>query len=341
MGLTATATRVIWLFAIFAAAGLALNAYFDVAPEITEARDGAQERLALRLGARLTAPTFCWADDKVRVEAQNLGSETLELSELAFLVDGELTTTYYTDVEGVHNVSFWPPGDDADFNLTGWPEPDRVMLVLSVGTPAHATKTTCPVLTTIVVTPATATVYLNGTQQFTATGYDQHGNVMGAAFDWDATAGSITATGLFTAPSTGGSVTITASAEGVDGTAAVTVLREAHVDALATYKVGVPSSSFRKGVDTVEVRATIRDHESALVAGASVTIEYVDGNDVVQATRTGTTDANGVASVTYALPSNAAQGSWTARVTSVTGTHLDYVSANNVVTSVGYAVTAN
>ena len=193
---------------------------------------------------------------------------------------------------------------------------------------------------TITVSPSSATVPLNGTQAFTATMRDQYGNVnTTATLAWSATSGTITGSGLYTAPAVSGSATVTASANGKTGTAAVTVTREVHVDAMGTYKAGVASTSFRKGTDTVEVRVTVRDHEGVLVAGATVTVQYVDSNGAVAATRTATTSSTGVASVTYSLPNNAPQNGWVARVTGITGSGMTYNAATNVVTQVGFTVT--
>ena len=196
----------------------------------------------------------------------------------------------------------------------------------------------------ITVSPSSATVFLNLTQQLSATVYDAYNNVNSTSpVAWSATSGSVSGTGLYTAPSTGGSVTVTASSGGRSGTATVTVVREVHVDAMATYKNGVAASSFRKGQDTVEVRTTVRDHANNLVlGGASVTIEFVNPDGVVVHTASGTTDGAGIASVSYALPQNAKIGAnWVARVTTIGGTHLQYNSALNVVSSVTFAVTAN
>lgn len=193
---------------------------------------------------------------------------------------------------------------------------------------------------TVTVAPATATLNMNATQQFTATMRDQYGNVnTTASLSWSATSGSITTGGLYTAPSTTGSVTVTATANGQQGTAAVTVQRSVHVDAMATYKNGVAASSFKRGTDTVETRVTIRDHANVLVQGASVTVEYVDPDQVVAATRTATTDASGISSTSYVIPNGAPRNGWTVRVTIITGTGLYYDSAANVVTSVGFTVT--
>ena len=88
-----------------------------------------------------------------------------------------------------------------------------------------------PVLTSIKVSPSSASVQTNKTQQFTATAYDQFGNAMNpqpASFTWsvNAAAGTISQSGLFTAGATaGGPFTVTASSGGVNGTASVTVRR--------------------------------------------------------------------------------------------------------------------
>jgi hypothetical protein len=86
------------------------------------------------------------------------------------------------------------------------------------------------VLTTVTVSPASASVTTGGTRQFTATGNDQYGAAMSPqpSFTWSAATGgdgSIDpATGMFTAGSTaGGPFPVTATANGISGTASVTV----------------------------------------------------------------------------------------------------------------------
>ena len=82
-------------------------------------------------------------------------------------------------------------------------------------------------LTSISVAPSSASVTVNGTQQFSATAYDQSGNVMAPqpTFSWTVSGGgTITNGGLFTAAGTaGGPYTVTASSGSVSGTASVTV----------------------------------------------------------------------------------------------------------------------
>ncbi|MGA2497835.1 MAG: glycoside hydrolase family 44 protein, partial [Tepidisphaeraceae bacterium] len=81
-------------------------------------------------------------------------------------------------------------------------------------------------LTNIMVNPSDPTTTLNGEQQFTASGTDQFGNALSNSpgYSWSASAGSISSTGVFTAPAAVGSVTITASVAGVQGGTSVSVV---------------------------------------------------------------------------------------------------------------------
>jgi len=84
-----------------------------------------------------------------------------------------------------------------------------------------------PVLTTITVSPGSASVHTGSTQSFSATAYDQYGSPISPqpAFSWSVNGGGvISSAGVFTAGSTsGGPFTVTASSGGVNGTASVTV----------------------------------------------------------------------------------------------------------------------
>jgi hypothetical protein len=105
-------------------------------------------------------------------------------------------------------------------------------------------------LTTVKLTPASASVTTNGTQQFTATGYDHFGATMSPqpGFTWSVNAGddgSINlTTGLFTAGAIAGSASVTASSGGVNGTASVTVTT---VPAGFTISATPTSQSVRRG----------------------------------------------------------------------------------------------
>jgi hypothetical protein len=85
-----------------------------------------------------------------------------------------------------------------------------------------------PTLTTIAVTPASATINPSTTQQFSASGKDQFGNTLASqpTFTWTVGGGGTinASSGLFTAGATaGGPFTVTAAASGKSGTASVRV----------------------------------------------------------------------------------------------------------------------
>ena len=91
-----------------------------------------------------------------------------------------------------------------------------------------ATVTAPPVLSTIAVSPPSASVQTGATQQFSATAKDQFGQPLSPqpTIDWTASAGgTISSSGLFTAGSSvGGPFTVTATNGSVHGTASVTVI---------------------------------------------------------------------------------------------------------------------
>lgn len=87
-------------------------------------------------------------------------------------------------------------------------------------------STATPVLTKVTVAPASASVQTGGTQQFTATGYDQNNYAMSPqpSFTWSVSGGgSINGSGQFTATTAGTNYTVTATSGSVSGTASVTV----------------------------------------------------------------------------------------------------------------------
>ncbi len=105
-----------------------------------------------------------------------------------------------------------------------------------------------PVLTTITVSPASASVTTNATRQFTATGLDQFGNPVSPqpTFTWSVSGGgTISSSGLFTADATaGGPFTVSAVSGAVTGSASVTVTSSAADFSLS---ISPTSQSVRRG----------------------------------------------------------------------------------------------
>jgi len=80
-----------------------------------------------------------------------------------------------------------------------------------------------PTLVRIDVSPATATVQTGGTAQFAAVGKLSDSSTSNVTVTWTATGGTITPTGIYTAGSTAGAFTITATSGTRSGTASVNV----------------------------------------------------------------------------------------------------------------------
>ena len=81
-------------------------------------------------------------------------------------------------------------------------------------------------LTGITVTPANTDIDINGTQQFDAVGVDQFGKTLATppVVAWtNSGSGSISMSGIYTAPATAGSDTITATSGGFTGSTTVTI----------------------------------------------------------------------------------------------------------------------
>jgi hypothetical protein len=100
----------------------------------------------------------------------------------------------------------------------------------SMSSTSNVTVMVAQTLTAITVTPASTTVVDAATQSFTATAFDQFGQALLSqpALLWSVApggaGGTVTATGLYTAPATGtGSDTVRAASGAVSGSATVTV----------------------------------------------------------------------------------------------------------------------
>jgi parallel beta-helix repeat protein len=104
-------------------------------------------------------------------------------------------------------------------------------------------------LTSIVVTPATTSINTNATQQFAAQGRDQFGVALSSqpTFAWSIQSGggTISSTGLYTAPNTAGSASILASALSINGTATVTIVAPAPATPTALTATVLSTSSIR------------------------------------------------------------------------------------------------
>jgi len=132
---------------------------------------------------------------------------------------------------------------------------------------SSVTVTLAPVAS-VSVSPSAPTVGRGQTVQLTVTLRDAAGNVLsGRTVTWATSAGgiaSVSASGLVTGVA-GGTATITASSEGRDGTASVTV-----TEPVATVTVTPATASVQAG-STVQLTATPRDTNGNTLSGRTIT----------------------------------------------------------------------
>ena len=195
----------------------------------------ASEVAALMPGGANAAPTVATA-----AKATAASATTVSLSVLGADDGGEAGLTYTWSV-----VSKPAGAADPTYSLNGTNgAKNATATLLAVGAytfrvtitdarglsvTSDASVTVAAALTSVTVTPQGVSVANGKTQQFSAVARDQFGNPLATqpAFTWSLAAGgvgSVSASGLYTAPSSGtGSATVTATTGGKSGSAGVTV----------------------------------------------------------------------------------------------------------------------
>ncbi|MEA3199268.1 MAG: large repetitive protein [Thermoplasmata archaeon] len=270
MGLSVTASHVIWFVAIVGLAGAGLGAFFGISGALEHAEAQRRAIDAERLDGRLGGATFCYdaKAQRVFVNATNAGSVPLDLLNVSFVMDGQVATGFAASSQDGETTLLWAPGEWTNFTKTGVAsEPSTLSLATEHGVLARATKVSCPYLASIVVTPGSADVTVGGTRQFSAAGYDQFGaSYPVSSFAWTTNAGSVDATGLLTASttaSTGKSVMATVGA--VSGSATVDLI----ADAPASLTISPSSVTIAAG-STEAFSATVLDPYGNVNATATV-----------------------------------------------------------------------
>src|SRR6266513_665473 len=141
----------------------------------------------------------------------------------------------------------------------------------NVAAASTATSTVLPVVTSVAISPASASVVAGATVNLQATVNDQNGNGMaGQAVAWstsNSAAATVNSNGVVTGVAAG-SATITATSSGKAGTATITVTAAPAV--VATVTVAPTSASVVAGA-TVNLQATVKDQYGNAMTGQSVT----------------------------------------------------------------------
>ena len=168
---------------------------------------------------------------------------------------------------------------------------------------ASITVTPAPVAT-VTVTPSSATIEVGESAQLAAVLRDAAGvELTGRSVTWTTANASIvqvSATGEVTGVAVGGPVTITATSEGKQGTAQVTVAPGANAVASITLS---PSSATDGPGTSVTITATLRNASGVQVSGTH-TVSWTSSNPLVASVPTTTTATNGTTQVVVSLLSD-------------------------------------
>jgi alpha-L-arabinofuranosidase len=165
-----------------------------------------------------------------------------------------LTYTWATTGTPPAPVTLSPNGTNAAQKVTAtFAEAGSYNFTVTVTDPSGYIATSSVIVTvnqslsSISVSPSSATLAAGGQEQFTGEGYDQFGIAMSTqpALSWSVKSGvgSIGASsGLYTAPNAAGTATVQASSGGISGPASVTVLPPSNSSISATAAFSVASS---------------------------------------------------------------------------------------------------
>ncbi|MEN6514369.1 Ig-like domain-containing protein [Methanoculleus sp.] len=177
---------------------------------------GGEKRITFDTGdqvsAAISGTLISWEDKRVPARSIYMYDLSPPGEELSVVDADDIYDEHlYPAVSG--NTIVWQRGREADSNL--------YIFIYEPGAPVE------PVLTTIEVEPTAVTLAIDESKQFAATALDQFGDAMtGVNVTWscsNTTVGTISeSSGFFTAHAVG-TTSVTASADGLSGTATVTV----------------------------------------------------------------------------------------------------------------------
>lgn len=199
---------------------------------------------------------------------------TTSLSVLGADDHGEPNLDYQWTAQGPAAVTFSENGTNAaKSSVASFTKAGSYTLTATITDSSGLTATTsvnvtvAQTLTAIAVSPATASLVAGTTRQFSASATDQFGNVLTTqpSFTWAVTGGgSITTTGLLTAPATPGTSTVSATASAITSQATVTTTSADQVVTVASGQAATDLGG-RTGIGTLFKRGAGR----LVLAGAN------------------------------------------------------------------------
>jgi aryl-phospho-beta-D-glucosidase BglC (GH1 family) len=177
-----------------------------------------------------------------------VAGKTTALTVFGADADGEPGLTYTWSVTGnpPSSVALSVNGTNAAKNTTAtFSKAGLYAFQVTITNPAglsvtsNVSVTVAQTLTSIAVSPSSTTIAPGQAQQFAAQALDQFGNPLAnpPAITWSRAngIGSVSNTGLYSAPATTGAAVVAATAGGLSGTATVTVAQQSALSAMATF----------------------------------------------------------------------------------------------------------
>ncbi|HLE97957.1 MAG TPA: hypothetical protein VI997_11345 [Candidatus Thermoplasmatota archaeon] len=189
------------------------------------------------------------------------------------------------------------------------------------------------VLTSLSLSPTSATVQATKSATFTPACVDQYDLTMTCpSLTWSTTVSgaSVSAGGVFTAGTTLGSGTVRAENGAVFDTSDVTVSSlVVYIDYIKHYKGSTEQYSFHKSSDTVTTKILLRAVvDGAAVPNVAVTTVTKDAASATRNTANANTDSSGIATTSYNLPASPT-GTWKVQATSVSAAWITYQGSSN------------
>ena len=178
------------------------------------------------------------------------------------------------------------------------------------------TPTPAPVLTTITVTPPSASIPQGSTQQFSAQAFDQNNDPISATFAWSSSSTTVASIDSLSGLATGvaaGSTTITATSAGINGTAGLTVTAPVPPPAPVLTSITVAPATASIAVGATQLfTATARDQNNNPM---SATFTWSSSSTAVATINSSSGLATGVAAGSATITATSGTTSGTASLT--------------------------